>query len=303
MAGILTESISKEVGGGVVTVQDITIAAEQNAANYYFDIVTDISLQLQNQITDNWVENNTAIQDHISQSPLILSLRGISGEKVYEYNPEEAQRLLEQARREAVKVGYNSVSNILDQLGLSKVADLSNKLSSLDILFPSASNITQLAMNAYNYAAQSFDRYKTIVSNFLGKGNPMDSLNGDSGMIPEDTRLKEIYRELSGLRATNTPLVVSTPYDVFANMYIQSVILRQGNENFVTDIEMTLKQINFADVIYTEADKNVLSQYNAYAQAQETNNGKAQGVDDSLDSIIGSSIFKKTGIEPVRYNK
>lgn len=280
---LISDAIDNEVSsiGAVAIVQDITVT-EQNAANYYFDIITDTSLQLQNQITDNWVENNTSIQDHIAQSPLTITLRGISGEKVYKYDPEEAERLLENARREAVKVGYNGVSTWLDKIGLSQAADLSNKLSSLSILYPAASNVTQLAKNVYNYAEQSFNRYKTIIDKFIGKGNPMDSLNGESAMIPEDTRLRKIYRELSGLRASNTPLVVSTPYNVFANMYIQSVTLRQGNENFVTDIELTLKQINFADVIFTEADQNVLSQYAAYGRANESNNGKAQGEQVSL---------------------
>ena len=252
---------------GIVTVQENVEDTITNNLNYYFDIVSEHSVSLQNQITDNWVESNTAIQDHIAQSPLILTLRGLSAYKNLTYTASEAEsdaeRLLAEAKQR------------------NTIQDKVSKLTALSVLYPEASNITQLAMNAYNYVNASIKRYKGIVDKFLNNNSPMDVATGSQGRI-EETRLMEIYRKLSTLRSLNTAFLVATPFGVYENMYIQSLILRQGENNYVTDIELTMKQVNFADVLTTKADENVLSQYASIQQAQEANKGVSQGTQKSL---------------------
>ena len=65
----------------------------------------------------------------------------------------------------------------------------------------------------------------------------------------------------------------------------QSLTLKQGNQLYVTDIEMTLKQLRFSNVTTTAADKNVMAQYNAYARAQVENNGIAQGINEDVSLV------------------
>ena len=93
-------------------------------------------------------------------------------------------------------------------------------------------------------------------------------------------------------------LIVDTPYSSFGDMAIQSITLRQGNQNYITDIELTLKQINYAEVKTTKADSAVLAKYNEVARAEVENCGKAQGTNDS---IIGAGIYKLYGTEPKRF--
>ena len=69
-------------------------------------------------------------------------------------------------------------------------------------------------------------------------------------------------------------------------MYIESLSFVQGNENYIADIEITLKQINFAQVTTTKADEKVMAQYNAWARATEENNGTAQGKRKSIAASI-----------------
>jgi hypothetical protein len=57
-------------------------------------------------------------------------------------------------------------------------------------------------------------------------------------------------------------------------MYIQSITVKQDDVNFISDIEITLKQLQFAEVKYDKVDTSVMSQYNAYAQAKTADNGK-----------------------------
>ena len=81
-------------------------------------------------------------------------------------------------------------------------------------------------------------------------------------------------------------LVVNTPFQTFENMYIQSISLKQGNQDYITDIELTLKQINFIGTQTAAADKNVLSKYNQWSRAQVENHGNVQGALSDNTSLI-----------------
>lgn len=231
--------------------------------NYFFDSIQEHSISLQSNITDNFVENNTSIQDHIAKPPVIITLRGLIGELVY--TPPGA----------IINFFKDNLDNFLNRFnlgnfkidGLQITNDLSvEKLSALPQFYPPVDNITQLAKNATQYIESSVRRYDKIVKNFL--------TNEDYKL----SRLTQVYLDLAELRNANTLMIATTPYTSFNNMAIQSVMLRQGNEKYISDIEITLKQMNFADTQTTKPDETVMAKYNAYARAQEANNGKAQGV-------------------------
>ena len=63
-------------------------------------------------------------------------------------------------------------------------------------------------------------------------------------------------------------------------MYLQTVTLHQGEEDYIGDIDITLKQIRFAQTQTTKADEKTLSELNSLAQAQSEaqNNGNTQGI-------------------------
>ncbi len=248
------------------------------AVNYYFDVISEQSIELINQITDNYVENNTAIQDHIAQNPLVINISGLSGEKVFKYDPDVANQLLQEGRLQAAKATNIKPTAFWELVGLGAYAKELNKLSAIPELYPPVSNYMQVAMNAAELVDTSITRYTNIYNSVFGKeaGNNGEVFGVDVNVL-SDSRLKEIYNNLSQLRANNTALVVSTPYGIFPNMYIQSVRLRQGEGLFTTDIEMTLKQLRFSNVTTTAADKDVMAKLNAYARADVENNGTTQG--------------------------
>lgn len=233
--------------------------------DYYFDIIKGHTISINNQITDYYLENNTAVQDHIAHAPIVITLSGISGEIVYT-----------SAR---AKEDYNNELN--KAVSHTNQQEFHNKLSALQILKPSASNLTQKAQNAFDYVAASADRYIGILRQFRNSNSPMDKYTGANDTFQE-TRLQEIHRKLLLLRNNNTSLWVHTPYADYTNMYIQSITLRQNEENFITDIELSLKQLNFAVVKYTEVDKSVMTKYNAWGRARAQENGKATTSEASM---------------------
>lgn len=234
----------------------------------YFDTIEEHTISIQNQITDNYIENNTSIQDHIAHSPITIIMRGLIGEVVYK----PPMTALNKIRG---KLNNPYISNF----GIT----ISDKLSLIPALLPSVSNVTQIARNVAQYTEASYRRYEKIIKNF-----------GEGGY--RQSRLEEVYDKLKTMRDYNDLLIVETPYQVFDNMVIQSVTLRQGNVNYVSDIEMTLKQINYASTYTTEPNLEVMAMYNAVQRTDTANHGKAQGV--SLDNTIIGDWAVRFGANP-----
>ena len=261
-------------GGVTVTAQDTSIVSDElqlkSFAGLYFDAIQEHSVSLQNQITDNYIENNTAIQDHIAHSPLVVSLRGLSGELVYTPPTKALNWTYSKA---------NSLTQGLFNNGTMANNVLTDKLTVIPALLPPVDNITQMAKNTVQYVESSVNRYIKMFKNFTSD-------------IQRQTRLQQIYEDLAALRAANVLLYVETPYADFYDMAIQSITLRQGNENHITDVELTLKQINYASTLTTKPDESVMAKYNAIQRTEEANHGKAQGVEVDSNTIIGSWAVK-----------
>lgn len=278
------QEINRQIGALVVSAEKSTFeaTAPDNNIAVYFDLITEHSVNIQNQITDNWLENNTAVQDGIAQSPITITLSGISGELVYVPSTNDKRFL------------RNVYDSINDQLkGITENTPLkdyvaTDKLTVIPELLPPVDNITQKAKNLVTQVEDNIDRYKKIASNFLRKINN------------NQTRLQEIYTKLKLLRGTNTALTVETPFSTFDNMYIQSISLTQGAQNHIVNISMTLKQLNFTDVQVTEADQNVLAKYNAQMRAQVENQGIVRGKTVDNNTIFGSWIPASV---PIKYYK
>lgn len=237
---------------------------------YYFDIVKEHSINVQNQITDNYLENNTAVQDHIAQAPITVTLRGLIGEKVF--TPADAAKTYDELLQEAQQATTPSAFD---------------KLHSLEQLYPPISNLEQIAWNAYDRIKNNITHYGGIIASLVFNNNmPLDAYNGNLSANERQTKLQAIFSKLLVLRLNNSSFVVETPFKSFQDMYIESLSFVQGNENYIADIEITLKQINFAQVTTTKADEKVMAQYNAWARATEENNGTAQGKKKSIAASI-----------------
>lgn len=233
--------------GATVEVQDDTT---NEVVAIYFDIIEEHSVSLQSQITDNWMENNKAIADHIANQPLTVSLRGLAGEVVYVPSTSEGW--------------LNDINN---KIPLS----VSEKLTPLASFLAPVSNLTQMAKNVITYVETSYKRYEKIIKDFQ---NP----------TIKQTRLRSIYQNLSGLREKKVALMVQTPYSTFENMYIQSLVMRQGNQAHITDIELTLKQAYFTETQYTGVNKENRSNCNFIQRENVENHGITQGVDPNANS-------------------
>ena len=246
---------------------------DPHEAAYYFEkngIIQEHSISVQNQITDNYIENNTAIQDHIAQSPITVSLSGLVGELVYK-PPTQALDFL-----------YKGANDLIDRKYTNERVS-TDKLLAIPQLLPPVDNVTQMAKNAVQYVEASVDRYLKIAQNFVSETEKI-------------TQLERVYAKFLAFRANNTELRVITPFKEFDNMYIQSITFRQGNEKFTGDIQLTLKQIKKATTQTTEPNKKVMEIYNACQRTEEANHGKAQGVE-----VDNRTLLKKILLGDEKY--
>lgn len=275
----------------------ITIQENSNkfqTITLFFDFVSDETVSCSSNITDNWVENNTAIQDHIALSPITVSLKGFCGELVYEAKQADLDYQSELTQAEMRNALPLEIANFGEY---GSIYDIDGKLSTIGAYFPSVSNITQKAQNIWNLHQASSKKASRISNLLNGKrlrtlNSQMNAYSGISSNITQK-KLKEIGESLKLAWESRKSFIVETPFGIYENMYIQSITLHQGNDLYVGDIDITLKQIRFAETITTKADKEVLAKYNAMAQASEENYGSAGGEQTQLkqfsDKYLGTT--------------
>lgn len=229
-------------------------------AGFVFDYEGETRLRQEAESTDHFAEDNTAIQDHIAQKPVRLTLRGFVAE-------------LSVTPTNGILGALNVVQNVLTTVP-----------AYLGHYTPQALNTVNAALtqsqSVINQINTGLARAKNIVG-LLGKG------------APGKTKQELAYARLAALGfpdpnatvsgqgpANRTPhiFVVSTPYKVFDNMMLETLDMVQNEETkFWSDVTVTLKQMRFAE---TSTIPNLLSNYSGRAglQAQpQTDKGKTPG--------------------------
>lgn len=267
LTGYIKNEIEKDSGVLLYYPEEIKAKSNEPDANIavYFDVIKSHSIQINDNITDNWLENSTVVNDCINQSPIIVTLSGISGEVVY--SPSVKSGWLKEL--------YDNINGngILGEYANEYIT--TDKLTIIPELYPPVDNNTQTAKNVITTVESNVKRYEKILNKFLSKKSER---NG--------TRLQKIYDDLTELRyiskITGNGLTAETPFGTLENMFIQSIDLKQDDLGFIADISITLKQGNFSETQTAKADPNTLAELNSAAKAQEKNKGKAAGINSEL---------------------
>lgn len=221
-----------------------------------FDYIQDETSSVEADITDNWVESNYSLQDHIAIKPRIYRLRGCVGEVVFE-------------NKWAV---VDAVENLKSQHPLLKKT--LNSINAISGLSGVTSNYTSLAINAAKQIESSFDRYKNIWQNF------------DKQKMFVNKRQKAVYAILQQILQTRTPVKLTelmfTGEQFLENQYdkvfyLQSVSAHQADNAYISDIEVTIKEFRIATTKTTKVDKAKYAGISATQKTAEANNGDAKG--------------------------
>lgn len=223
---------------------------------FLFDYAGEARSEQTCDITDHYAEDNTPLQDHIAVRPQRIVLRGFSGE------------LVQTAAQERGLFG--SLQTALTRIqaytgkytpgGLSKIQGVVTKAQQLES-----------KLNA------------TIAQ---GKGLVSMLPGGAAGQ----TAQQKAYAYIKSYQEDGIPVSVVTPWQIYANMAIESIIAVQseGNE-YVTDFAVTLKQMRFTSVATKPYNPADFSGRTAGQSAGTANLGKTPGT--STNQSLLSSMF------------
>lgn len=241
--------------------------ALDNDIQYIFSTCTMEELKLSADITDQYVEDNTAIQDNMAIKPLQFTLKGFVAEKFYN------------RKAEAEKLGLTN-----------KIANTFSKLSPVASLSPTLSSYMQSAVATSTFIEANVNK---IVKSVGTVANAYKALKGKSpkdmldiiNNLKDKTGIENQYyavQRFESLLNSRTPVTVANAMGIFENLYITSVSVAQGDSPMVSEIIVTLKQLRFTSTVLSYIDYKTYADRYAVQQAEEENLGKIQGKQENM---------------------
>lgn len=237
------------------------VVAPQNIESevYLFDTRGEEEATIESDITDNWIETNTTMQDHIGLKPMIITLSGYVGELT------------------------NKLPKELENLQKAKV---SSKLSALSPFVPELTTQTQYILNRTQELYGIYEKANKTVSRIEEKLRGID--------VPQGVNNQQaVFDKFYQLWEKRSLVTVYTPFGVFDNMAIMSLHARQDEETaYISEFRVSFKKIRIAGLMTTYTDEK--KQREAIA-AMTLSNQIDKGIKKPLESTLisgGRSIGK-----------
>lgn len=249
---------------------------EDKGIAIFFTYLDDETITAEASITDNFVETNHAVQDHIAIKPRIYRLRGCIGEVTYRGSNEWLKSLNN-------KINSNPV--------LKKTV---NAMKPIGAISGYVGNATQTAINIVNQLESSYNRYKKLIEdNFITARQRKLTNKMQETTVAYLNRILELRLPvtLKGLKFEST---LNEGNDYKRLYYLQSVSSHQGSNNYITDIEITIKEFRVATTKIVDLDKNKYGAYipSAIQKSPEVNKGdfKAQEVEQTTQDKVKNTL-------------
>lgn len=243
---------------------DGTPSTAQQPPSFVFDYEGEQTATLDSDITDHYVEDNTAIQDQIALKPVLVTTHGFVGE----------------------------LNDVVPDF-LKPVKAIADKLTVISAYEP---QISETALIAYNNAFQLYQVGKNAVdaavsawsSVTTGQGTSVISGNANFPIAvePNQTKQQVAFQLFYGYWQSRTLFTLQTPWAIFQNMAIKTLrAIQDAETRVVTDFEVSFKQIRTAQTALIPPQSSV-SQGRLSSQSSALTN---QGVSTPPSSISLSS--------------
>ncbi len=257
---------------------DGTMSTAAQPESFLFHYEGEQSVALESDITDHYVEDNTAVADQIALKPEIISTHGFIGE-LNDVVP---------ALLKPLKIAADKLTTIGAYVPALSVTAL--------LAYSEAFLLYQVAANAANSAVAAW----SSITNAFSDGSQAEIVEG-SGVFAGtgvQNRQQVAFQQLYGYWRTRTLFTVQTPWAIFQNMAIKSLRAVQDAETrVITDFEISFKIIRQASTLSTLTDgiSNTPQSFQTHAGAQASdvqNLGTSSGVPgfsfgDNLATMVG----------------
>lgn len=214
------------------------------------DIIGEQTLTIDSDVTDNYVESNTAYQDQISLKPITYTIQGEVGELVY-YEKNANQTY----------VGYVA----------EKISDIASFLPTVSSKFYQVSDAVLKATNIIDSADNIITR--------LAKLGFKKSDGSDDDDTTLYTQQQVAYMALIELRNARAPITVNSPWTQLENYVIQNIKITQPertkDKSYIT---LTLKEFRTTELATTSFNSSDYLGRLGYQKAETVDQGNTTGV-------------------------
>lgn len=234
-------------------------------ANLRMDIIGDETLTIDSDVTDHYVESNTAYQDQISIKPKIYTVSGEVGELVW-YQKDSASQI------------FGQVAQRLEGV----VSFLPVRSKSFNQFKDKAMKVAQWVDTASNTASK--------ISNLWNSAT--------TGSISHQ---QQAYQELLAMRDGRKPVTIKTPWGILENYVITNLKLTQPKETKDKSlISITFKEFRTVSISTVKFDPEKYQGNAAFENQPKIDNGKTSGEDASISKETTEGDVRKYKA-PVEY--
>lgn len=181
-------------------------------SGFIFDVLGDEEIELSSEITDHYVEENYAVQDHIALRPRRFTVRGYVGE----------------------------LADIFPNAAISVLTNVQS-LGTLEAFLPA---FTAQASRVYGNLAAEASKIGQVINQAKNVYDIFTQKNTSS------TKQQQAYDYFNSMWENRELCTVETPYAVLKDMAIENVRVRQRDESrFVSDFSVTFKMIRTTQTV------------------------------------------------------
>lgn len=238
----------------------VDILGATGIAGFKFHVPESEMVKYENEITDHYVDTNYAIQDHIAEKPITITLQGLVGDYFY------------------------SVNEIEDLLAL-----VTPTISLVKQLIPQVTNVVQgiKAWKNRNVVQYQFNQNGELISSSVNTVplNYMDIFSLFQSLYKITSAQTRAFLFFEALWKARVPFSVETSWKRFDNMVVQSLQPRRDNNADITEFTITFKQITTTQTL-TETVEQYTNRMEQLKSA-EVNKGVEKG---EAISIIDTGV-------------
>jgi hypothetical protein len=225
------------------------------------------NVTLSSDITDHYVENNSAIQDQIALRPEKITTNGFVGEL-----------------------------NNIAPAALQPIKIIAEKLTTVSGYVPALSTT---ALLAYANAFQLYQVAQNVLNSAVSTWATINGTNSDTvingagiSLAPNQTKQQIYFQQFYGYWKNRQLFTVQTPWAIFQDMAIESLrAIQDAETRMITDFEVTFKLMRFASTQLAQnqqlSDNNNF-QGRAFSQGAPTVNLGTSTLEASPTSFAGS---------------
>lgn len=231
-------------------IKEYFITSPVDGVEFKLDIVGEETLTAENDVTDHYVESNTAYQDQITRKPKIYTIQGEVGELVW------YQR---------------------DTLSQS-IGQVAQRLEGVISFLPTRSRSFQQMKKKVMQAAQWVDTASNIVSRLS------DIRTAENGLEIGGTKQQQAYLRLLEYRENiSRPLTFKTPWGILENYVITSLRFTQPSETKDKSlISITLKEFRTTSVTTVDFEEDKFQGVAKQENQPKVDSGTIDGEDKSI---------------------